>query len=101
MLPLLGSGGRYILLGQPKPGESVSIANAYHVFDGEGKTIIATQGGRFLPSRDIPRYVRLYQAGKLRLEEQITHRFPRLEEINQALDAVRAGDAGRCIVNMG
>jgi S-(hydroxymethyl)glutathione dehydrogenase/alcohol dehydrogenase len=41
----------------------------------------------------------LYQKGKLKLDEQITHRFP-LDQINAALDTVRKGEAGRCIVRM-
>ena len=54
-IPLLGNDGRYILVGQTKPGESVEIKIANHLFGGtEGKTIKATQGGRFSPSKDYP-----------------------------------------------
>jgi len=98
-LPLLGSGGRYILLGQPKPGESVEIANAHHLFSGEGKSITATQGGRFSPSRDIPRYVRLEKAGLLRFDDLITHRTT-LDGINDAIALMRAGRANRIFIDL-
>jgi Zn-dependent alcohol dehydrogenase len=35
----------------------------------------------------------------LQLKEQITHRF-RFDEINKALDTVREGSAGRCMLSM-
>ena len=98
-LPLLGSGGRYILLGQPKPGESVEIANAHHLFSGEGKSITATQGGRFSPSRDIPRYVRLEKAGLLRFDDLITHRTT-LDGVNDAIALMRAGRANRIFIDL-
>ena len=47
-IPLLGDDGRYIMVGQPKPGKSVEVTMANHLFGGtEGKTIKATQGGLF------------------------------------------------------
>jgi S-(hydroxymethyl)glutathione dehydrogenase / alcohol dehydrogenase len=98
-LPLLGSGGRYILVGQPRPGESVEIANAHHLFDGEGKTITATQGGRFSPSRDIPQYVRLAKAGRLRFDDLITHRTT-LDGVNDAIALMRAGRANRIFMDL-
>lgn len=99
-IPLLGDGGRYILVGQPKPGESVEIKNANHLFgSGEGKTIKATQGGRFSPSKDIPRYVKLYQAGLLDIDNLITHRTT-LDNINDAIEMMRTGKANRIIVDL-
>jgi len=98
-LPLLGSGGRYILLGQPPPGESVEITNAYHLFDGEGKTITATQGGRFSPSHEIPHYVKLAKAGRLRFDDLITHRTA-LEGVNDAIALMREGRASRVFMDL-
>ena len=98
-LPLLASSGRYILLGQPQPGENVEITNAYHLFSGEGKSITATQGGQFLPSRDIPRYTRLQRAGLLRFEDLITHRTT-LDGVNGAIDLMRAGRASRIFIDL-
>ena len=48
---------------------------------------------------DIPRYLALYRRGKLNLDGLITHRFP-LDKINEALDVVRGGEAGRVMLTM-
>lgn len=37
--------------------------------------------------------------GKLKLDEQISHRFG-LDDINDAIDTVRSGEAGRCLITM-
>ena len=98
-LPLLSGIGRYIMVGQPKPGESVELVSANHMFGGEGKTIKATQGGKFSPSKDIPRYVKLHKAGILKTDNIITHRL-KLEEINEAIELVRKGQASRILITM-
>ena len=98
-IPLLGPSGRYILIGQPKPGESVEIKDAKHLFGGEGKTIKATEGGGFSPSRDIPRYTKLYQAGLLDIDGLITHRT-KLDDVNNAIDLMRAGTANRIMIDL-
>lgn len=99
-IPLLANDGRYILIGQPKPGESVELKIANHLFGGtEGKTIKATQGGRFSPSRDIPRFVRLYQAGLLDIDNLVTHRTA-LKDINRAIRLMRDGKASRIIIDL-
>lgn len=98
-LPLLASGGRYILLGQPKPEASIVIVSARHMFDGGGKRIIATQGGQFDPDRDLPRYTAMWRSGFLKINGIITHRFP-LKDVNTALDVVRSGQGGRVMLEM-
>lgn len=64
-----------------------------------GRRIVGSHGGDTNPDVDIPRYLKLYQAGKLNLDPLITHRFP-LESINDAIDAMRAGQVGRCVIQM-
>jgi len=98
-LPLLRGGGRYIMVGQPKPGEVIEISNAHHLFGGEGKSIRATQGGGFLPTTDIPRYINLYKTGVLHIDDVITHRI-KLDQVNDAIDAIRSGMAGRIMIEM-
>lgn len=98
-LRCLGPGGRYILVGQPKSGAVLQIANARHLFDGEGKTIKATQGGQFNPDRDIPRYIQMWKSGVLRLDGIITHRFP-FARINDAIELAKSGNAGRVMLEM-
>ena len=58
-----------------------------------------SQGGLTNPTTDIPRYVELYMAGKLCLDELITHKFV-LEDVNDAIEMVRSGEAGRCILTL-
>lgn len=98
-IPLLSGAGRYIMVGQPKPGESIELRTALHLFSGEGKTIKATQGGKFSPSKDIPKYVALHKAGLLDISNIITHRM-KLDEINDAITLIRNGQAGRILIEM-
>lgn len=94
----LAPSGRFIMVGQPKPRENVMLTNARHMFDGQGKTIMATQGGRFCPNLDIPRWINAWRAGRLNVDGIVTHRFP-LSRINEALDLVRNGQAGRILID--
>lgn len=98
-IPLLSGIGRYILIGQPKPEEDIAIKNAHHLFGGEGKMIKATQGGKFSPSKDIPRYIKLHKAGILKTDNIITHRV-KLDDINEAINLVRSGQAGRILIDI-
>jgi S-(hydroxymethyl)glutathione dehydrogenase / alcohol dehydrogenase len=94
----LAPSGRFIMVGQPKPRENVTLTNARHMFDGSGKSIIATQGGRCQPSVDIPRWINAYRACRFSIEGIVSHRFS-LEKINEALDCVRNGQAGRVLID--
>lgn len=95
----LSDRGRYILVGQPKPGDSLSIVNANSLFGGDGKVIMATQAGKTNPNEDIARYVKLHKAGVLNIDKIVSHTF-KLEEINTAFDILREGRAGRIMITM-
>jgi Zn-dependent alcohol dehydrogenase len=95
----LSGRGRMILVGQPAPGRGVEVMNAVNLFSGIGQTIKATQGGKTNPTEDIPRYVRMHKEGKLDIESFVTHRF-KLDQINEAFDLLRSGNAGRIIIEM-
>lgn len=97
-MTLLSGTGRMVLVGQTKKGEGFMVKSAVDRFYGEGSRIIWTQGGGFRPSQDIPRYVRLWQSGRLKLDAVVSHRVP-LEKINDGLELVRAGQAGRVLVD--
>lgn len=94
-LHCLSASGRFVMVGQPQG--HVKIPNAKRLFDGTGCSIMATQGGRFEPSRDIPRYIAAWRSGHLRVEGIVTHEF-RLDQINEAIELVRAGGAGRILL---
>lgn len=96
-LDVLGPSGRAIMVGQPRPATTVKLLDARHFFDGEGKSLRATQGGGHRPHMDIPRYVELWRRGLLDYQPLISHRFP-LARINDALALVQAGEAGRIIL---
>ena len=97
---VLSKTGRLILVGQPTPGQTLNLPNAIQLFDGNGLVIRASQGGGMIPQNDIPRYVRLFELGRLSTQRLITNRFS-LDDVNLAFDTLRDGRAGRIIVDIG
>lgn len=93
---LTSKSGKTILVGVPKHDQDITIHSLPLHF---GKVLTGCEGGESEPAIDIPRYLRLYRAGKLKLDRVITHRLP-FVEINTALEKVRAGDVGRCVLSM-
>jgi Zn-dependent alcohol dehydrogenase len=63
------------------------------------KVLTGSHGGDAVPDLEIPRYIRLIEAKKMSLDGLITHEFS-LEKINDALDLVRSGEAGRVMLSM-
>jgi S-(hydroxymethyl)glutathione dehydrogenase/alcohol dehydrogenase len=98
-VPLLSGTGRYVMVGQPELGSSLELKNAAHFFEGEGKVFMATQSGGFNPTADIPRYIQMAKGGALNLDGIITRRTS-LEGINEAIDEIRAGKAGRIMIDL-
>ncbi len=88
--------GKTILVGVPRKGDDISIYSLPLHFK---KVLTGSHGGSADPHIEIPRYVQLYNVGKLKLADLITHEF-KLDEINEALDAVRSGETGRVIISM-
>lgn len=93
-LSIRAEGGLAILIGNPPHGTEISIDPFGFI---RGKRLIGTWGGETNPEKDFPRYVNLYLAGKLKLDELITHRF-QLEDINSALNALEKGEVARAII---
>ena len=88
--------GKTILVGVPTKGDNISIYSLPLHFN---KILTGSHGGDAIPDLEIPRYIKLIQAGKLTLDGLITHEFE-LDQINDALDLFRSGEAGRMIVRM-
>lgn len=87
--------GKTVLAGVPRQGNNISIFSLQLHF---GKVLTGSHGGETNPTQDIPRYLNLYQAGKLDLQPMITDEFA-FEDINQALDQLRKGQiTGRCLL---
>jgi S-(hydroxymethyl)glutathione dehydrogenase/alcohol dehydrogenase len=86
--------GTCVLVGVPS--EKVSIYTLPIHFN---KILTGSHGGDAAPHVDIPRLIRLNRAGRLSFEGIITHEFP-LDRINEALDVVRGGSAGRVLIRV-
>mgnify|MGYP003646503986 CR=1 FL=1 len=99
-IPLLADRGRYIFIGQPPPGADIIVPRGTDLWSANGKTMKVSQGGCTTPSKDISRYVKLYDAGILNVDRIVTHVFA-LSEINEAFDLLRTGTAGRIMIRIG
>ena len=89
--------GRVILVGVPRLGQNLSVYSLPLHF---GKLLTGSHGGESQPDRDIPRYLRLLERGRLQLDRFVSARFA-LEEINAAIAAMRNGaTAGRVMVTL-
>jgi alcohol dehydrogenase len=88
-------GGRVVTVGLPNPAEQFCIPAVSIV--GDGKTIIGSYLGASIPSRDIPRYIGLWRAGRLPVEKLLSTVSP-LSEINALFDKLARGEAIRQIV---
>ncbi len=94
---LSGPLGRIILVGVPRRDNDVSIHSLPLHF---GKSISGSHGGETVPEVDIPKYLRMYQRGKLSLKELITETYT-LDDINEAIEGIRNGSiSGRCMIKM-
>jgi S-(hydroxymethyl)glutathione dehydrogenase/alcohol dehydrogenase len=94
-----GPQGRVILVGvPPKAARHPSFYTLPLHFK---KVLTGSEGGDCRPEIDIPKLVRLCQAGKLELGGLVSKRY-RLEQINEAIDDLKNGRvAGRCMVMIG
>ncbi|MDA1373032.1 MAG: dehydrogenase, partial [Proteobacteria bacterium] len=88
--------GRTILVGVPRMGDNVNIYTLPLHFK---KLLTGSHGGSAVPDIEIPRLIRLVNKGLMKLDGLFTHAFP-LSKINDAIAALRSGEAGRVLINM-
>ena len=88
--------GKTILVGVPTKGDNISIYSLPLHFN---KVLTGSHGGDAIPDLEIPRFIKLINAGKMTLNGIITHEFS-LDEINRAVELVRGGEAGRVMIAM-
>jgi S-(hydroxymethyl)glutathione dehydrogenase/alcohol dehydrogenase len=62
--------------------------------------LTGSHGGDCVPDIDIPRIIKLHEAGRMSFDGLITHEFS-LDHINEAIAVMRSGEAGRILVNLG
>jgi alcohol dehydrogenase len=91
-------GGTTVSVGLPHPEQRLSIP-AVSVA-GEERRLVGSYMGSAVPRRDIPRYLRLHEAGLLPVQE-LASRQIRLDQLNEALDELVSGQAVRQIVVLG
>ena len=88
-------GGVTVTAGLPTPKAMLTLQAISLV--AEERTLKGSYLGSGVPSRDIPRFLRLHRSGKLPVEKLLTHRMP-LAEINAGFDRLADGSAIRQIV---
>lgn len=91
---ILKRGGTATILGMIAPGKSVSIAGPSFL---TGKKLQGSLLGSTVAPIDLPRLVDLYLAGVLALDKMVAEEIA-LDEINGALDRLRAGDSVRSVI---
>ena len=88
-------GGRIVTVGLPNPAELLEINALSLVAD--GKTLMGSYLGSSIPSRDIPRYIALWRAGRMPVERLLSSVSP-LEEVNALMDKLACGEAVRQVM---
>jgi alcohol dehydrogenase len=91
-------GGTTVTAGLPPPSANFSFAQVGLV--AEERTIKGSYIGAAVPASDIPRYIALYQQGRLPVDRLLTHRLG-LDEINAGFDRLHHGEAIRQVVHFG
>jgi S-(hydroxymethyl)glutathione dehydrogenase/alcohol dehydrogenase len=93
-----GAQGRVILVGVPT--KAARKPTFYTLPLHFNKVLTGSEGGGCRPEIDIPKLVRLCEAGKLDFLGLVSKRY-RLDQINEAIDDLKNGRvAGRCMVWM-
>jgi len=95
---LMGKGAETVIVGMPPSGVTTTFDPSWLAADSQ--RIIGSKMGSAQTPADIPQLVGLYRAGRLRLDELVTGRYP-LEEINEAIASVKRGEALRNVVVFG
>jgi alcohol dehydrogenase len=88
-------GGTTVTVGLPHPSQTLSIPAVSLV--AEERTLKGSYLGSAVPSRDIPRYIALYQAGRLPVDRLLSSTVA-LGELNEAFDELAAGTSIRQVL---
>ena len=90
-------GGSTVTAGLPHPDKRFAFSPAQLV--GEERTLRGSYIGSAVPARDIPRYVQMYQRGKLPVNRLMGEQLA-LEDINRGFDRMASGAALRDVILM-
>jgi S-(hydroxymethyl)glutathione dehydrogenase/alcohol dehydrogenase len=88
-------GGKAVVVGVARPTDTAAIKTMGMVF--EEKTLQGSYFGSSVPRVDFPKLLQLYLAGRLKLDELITKRYP-VEEAPQAFADLESGRNARGVI---
>lgn len=88
-------GGTTVTAGLPPPNHTFALPQVNLV--AEERTVKGSYIGTCVPTRDLPRYIELYRAGKLPVDRLMSAHL-KLEQINEGFDRLHEGKAVRQIV---
>lgn len=93
-IDLLDWGGTCVILGVPRLGTEASfeVNGLYH-----DKTIMGCRYGAGRPHADIPLFVDLYLAGRLRLDELVTRTYP-VADVQRTIEDMHHGELARGVL---
>jgi len=94
-LGLLGRGGTLVIVGMPPTGVILELDPTSLADDGQA--ILGSKLGSADPHRFVPWLLERHAEGRLALDELVSGRY-RLEEVNDAIAAVKAGSAIRNLI---
>ena len=94
-LALTAPGGTTVTVGLPAPDARAAVSPL--TLTAEARTVIGSYLGSAVPSRDIPRYVELWRAGRLPLERLVSSRIA-LADIAAGMDRLAAGGELRQLI---
>lgn len=94
---LVRPGGTTVTTGLPHPAHRWELPAAQ--LTAQERVIKGSYMGSCVPMRDVPRFISMYQAGRLAVDRLLGSCI-RLDEVNAALDLVASGAARRQIITM-
>jgi len=93
--PLAGPKGRCVIFGVMRHDRKMSLNTLPLHF---GKVLTGSEGGASQPAEDIPRYLRMIDAGLFDPSGFVSHRI-KLEDINDGIARMRSGEVIHCIIH--
>lgn len=93
---LTGPRGRLVLVGVMRHDQQLSLNTLPLHY---GKVLTGSEGGASQPARDIPRFLRMIQAGRFDPRGMVTHRGE-LAGINDAIATMRAGASVHTVIHL-
>jgi len=88
-------GGKTVAIGLPHPSRQLTIPAVTLI--AEERQLLGCYMGSCIPQRDIPRFINLYRAGLLPVH-LLKSREIKLDQVNEAFDALDRGEVARQVI---